>query len=130
MPICFTGRGRLTEALRLRVKDLDFAYQQIIVRDGKGGKDRATVLPKKLIEPLKRQLIVAQKIHERDLALGFGRVEMPFALERKYPNAEREWMWQYIFPVKIYEQKSAHRRDRTTSSKRSEFTKTFSAGGH
>jgi integron integrase len=84
------GSGlRLTEALRLRVKDLDFAYQQIIVRDGKG-KDRATVLPKKLVEPLKRQLTVAQKIHERDLALGFGRVKMPFALERKYPNAERE----------------------------------------
>lgn len=95
------GAGlRLSEALRLRVKDIDFAYKQIIVRDGKGGKDRITVLPEIAVEPLKRQLTEAKKIHERDLALGLGRVEMPFALDRKYPNAEREWIWQYVFPSK------------------------------
>ena len=95
------GSGlRLTEALRLRVKDVDFSYKQIIVRDGKGGKDRITVLPEKAVEPLKRQLFEVKKIHERDLTLGVGKVEMPFALDRKYPNAEREWIWQYIFPSK------------------------------
>ena len=95
------GAGlRLTEALRLRVKDLDFSYKQITVRDGKGGKDRITVLPEIVIELLKQQLIEAKKIHERDLTLGLGQVEMPFALDRKYPNARREWKWQYVFPSK------------------------------
>ena len=96
------GSGlRLIEALRLRVKDLDFSYKQITVRDGKGGKDRTTVLPEKLIEPLKTHLLEVKKIHECDLKIGLGKVEMPFALARKYPNAEREWRWQYIFPSKI-----------------------------
>lgn len=95
------GAGlRLVEALRLRVKDLDFGFRQIIVRNGKGGKDRFTVLPNKLIEPLQKQLLAAEKLHERDLQHGLGRVEMPFALARKYPNAETEWGWQYIFPSK------------------------------
>lgn len=95
------GSGlRLIEALRLRVKDLDFGYGQITVRDGKGGKDRFTVLPAKLIEPLKKQLQFAQKLHEQDLRRGLGRVEMPFALERKYPNARIEWGWQFVFPSK------------------------------
>lgn len=95
------GSGlRLSEALRLRVKDLDFGYRQIIVRDGKGGKDRLTVMPTKLIEPLQKQLGTARKIHEQDLRRGLGRVEMPFALSRKYPNAESEWAWQYVFPSK------------------------------
>lgn len=99
------GSGlRLTEALRLRVKDLDFEYKQIIVRDGKGGKDRVTVLPEKLIEPLQKQLAEAKAIHERDLKIGSGRVEMPFALAAKYPNAEAEWRWQYVFPSKSLSQ--------------------------
>jgi integron integrase len=93
------GSGlRLMEGLRLRVKDLDFGYRQITVRDGKGAKDRFTVLPGILIEPLQKQLSKAKKIHEQDLRRGFGRVEMPFALARKYPNAETEWAWQYVFP--------------------------------
>jgi integron integrase len=95
------GSGlRLTEALRLRVKDLDFGYRQITVRDGKGGKDRFTVLPIKLIEPLQKQLERVKKLHDEDLGRGLGRVEMPFALARKYPNAESEWCWQYVFPSK------------------------------
>jgi len=86
------GAGlRLQEALRLRVKDLDFGFKQIVVRDGKGGKDRFTVLLTKLIEPLQKQLVMAEKLHKQDLRRGLGRVEMPFALARKYPNAEKEW---------------------------------------
>jgi integron integrase len=95
------GAGlRLQEALRLRVKDLDFGFKQIVVRDGKGGKDRFTVFPVKLIEPLQKQLQFAQKLHEKDLRSGLGRVDMPFALARKYPDAEKEWAWQYVFPSK------------------------------
>ena len=95
------GSGlRLIEALRLRVKDLDFGFKQIIVRDGKGGKDRFTVLPTTLIEPLQKQLQTAQKLHELDLRSGLGKVEMPFALARKYPKAAKEWAWQYVFPSK------------------------------
>lgn len=95
------GSGlRLIEALRLRVKDLDFGYRQITVRDGKGAKDRFTVLPNILIEPLQKQLETAKKLHEQDLRRGLGKVEMPFALARKYPNAQSEWTWQYIFPSK------------------------------
>ncbi|CAA9386498.1 MAG: Integron integrase IntIPac [uncultured Pyrinomonadaceae bacterium] len=93
------GAGlRLIEALRLRVKDLDFGFKQIIVRSGKGGKDRFTILPTKLIEPLQEQLRIARKLHEADLRRGLGRVEMPFAFERKYPNAQTEWGWQFVFP--------------------------------
>lgn len=95
------GSGlRLIETLRLRVKDLDFGYRQITVRDGKGGKDRFTVLPKKLIEPLQKQIEKAKKIHDEDLRRGLGRVEMPYAIARKYPNAETEFVWQYVFPSK------------------------------
>lgn len=95
------GSGlRLIEALRLRVKDLDFGFRQIVVRDGKGGKDRFTVMPAKLIEPLQKQLEFARKLHEQDLRRGLGRVEMPFALARKYPKAESEWIWQFVFPSK------------------------------
>jgi integron integrase len=95
------GAGlRLTEALRLRVKDLDFGYNQIVVRDGKGAKDRFTVMPEKLIEPLRKQLAEAKAIHERDLNIGLGQVEMPFALAKKYPNAASDWNWQYVFPSK------------------------------
>lgn len=95
------GAGlRLREALRLRVKDVDFGFKQITVRDGKGGKDRLTVLPEKLVEPLRKQLTESKAIHERDLKIGLGRAEMPFALAKKYPNAETEWKWQYVFPSK------------------------------
>ncbi len=93
------GAGlRLTECLRLRVKDADFGNHQIIVRDGKGFKDRVTVLPDQTIVPLKSHLKLVKLQHERDLSLGFGSVEMPYALARKYPSAEKEWIWQWIFP--------------------------------
>jgi integron integrase len=93
------GSGlRLMECVRLRVKDLDFDYEQIVVRDGKGQKDRVTVLPASLKEHLKRHLEKVKALHEADLKAGFGRVYLPFALKRKYPNADREWAWQYIFP--------------------------------
>lgn len=94
------GAGlRLMEALRLRVKDLEFEYKQIIVREGKGAKDRVTVLPEKLIAPLKDHLARVRLLHAEDLRLGFGMVYLPFALDRKYPNAETEWAWQYVFPA-------------------------------
>jgi integron integrase len=93
------GSGlRLMECLRLRVKDIDFDYRQIIVRDGKGAKDRLTLLPASLLEPLHRHLERVKRLHEVDLKDGYGKVYLPFALERKYPNASREWAWQYIFP--------------------------------
>lgn len=94
------GAGlRLLEGLRLRVKDLDFEYQQITVRDGKGAKDRVTVLPEKIITPLKEHLARVRLLHEEDLRLGFGEVYLPYALDRKYKNAATEWIWQYIFPA-------------------------------
>jgi len=94
------GSGlRLMEAIRLRVKDLDFAQHQIIVRDGKGEKDRVTVLPDSLITPLQEHLQRVKLIHQRDLAKGYGSVYLPYALARKYPNADREWIWQYVFPA-------------------------------
>jgi len=93
------GSGlRLIEGLRLRVKDVDFAQQQIVVRDGKGGKSRVTMLPASVAAELRDHLVGAQRQHQRDLSRGFGAVNLPFALERKYPNANREWIWQYVFP--------------------------------
>jgi integron integrase len=93
------GSGlRLMECVRLRIKDVDFAYAQITVRDGKGGKDRVTMLPVNLAEPLQRYLAKTKLQHDQDLADGFGCVHLPFALARKFPNAEREWAWQYVFP--------------------------------
>ena len=93
------GSGlRLIEALRLRVKDIDFAQQQIIVRDGKGSKSRVTMLPSSVAAELRDPLVAVQRQHQRDLSRGFGAVALPFALERKYPNANREWIWQYVFP--------------------------------
>lgn len=89
---------RLMEAMRLRVLDIDFDFRQIIVRNGKGGKDRSTVLPDSLIESLQGQLAHAKRIHQLDLSEGFGCVYLPYALARKYPNACREWRWQYVFP--------------------------------
>ncbi|MEK6325231.1 MAG: integron integrase [Acidobacteriota bacterium] len=93
------GAGlRLTECLRLRVKDIDFGYSQIVVRDGKGGKDRVTVLPNSVKEALKNHLQKVKTLHVRDLLDGCGRTTLPFALDRKYPNAASEWGWQYVFP--------------------------------
>ena len=86
------------EVMRLRVQDVDFDYRQIIVRQGKGGKDRVTVLPTSLIEPLEIQMAQAKRTHDFDLMEGFGCVYLPYALAKKYPNACREWRWQYIFP--------------------------------
>jgi integron integrase len=93
------GTGlRLMECLTLRVQDLDFDKHQIIVRNGKGAKDRATMLPSSLEAPLREQLARVQKIHAGDLALGFGRVELPGSLDRKYPSAPTDWKWQWLFP--------------------------------
>ena len=93
------GSGlRLMECVRLRVKDIDFELAQITIRDAKGGKDRVTMLPVNLAEPLKRHLIRIKAQHEQDLEDGFGSVHLPFALSRKLPNAARAWAWQYVFP--------------------------------
>jgi len=94
------GSGlRLMECLRLRVKDLDFDYHQIVVREGKGEKDRVTMLPRALRSALEVQLAVTKLAHERDLEAGCGEVYLPYALERKYPQANKEWGWQYLFPA-------------------------------
>ena len=94
------GTGlRIMEAMRLRVKDVEFARREIVVRDGKGHKDRITMLPVKLAVPLCDQLERARELHRVDLEDGFGAVWLPFALARKYPDAAREWAWQYVFPA-------------------------------
>jgi integron integrase len=93
------GSGlRLMECVRLRVKDVDFELAQITVRDAKGGKDRVTMLPLNLAEPLRRHLVRVKAQHEHDIDDGFGSVHLPFALDRKFSNAAREWRWQYVFP--------------------------------
>ena len=93
------GSGlRIMEALRLRVKDVDFANREILVREGKGFKDRVTMLPASLVEPLKTHLLKVQALHQDDLSIGHGEVFMPMALDRKYPTAGRDWSWQYCFP--------------------------------
>src|SRR6267154_5328107 len=93
------GSGlRLMECVRLRVKDVDFGYARITVRDGKGGKDRVTMLPVNLAAQLKRHLQKVKAQHEEDLEDGGGEVYLPEALSRKYPNAPKEWIWQYVFP--------------------------------
>lgn len=94
------GSGlRLMECLRLRVKDIDFNLSQIIVRDGKGEKDRITMLPARVRGGLIRHLRKVKIVHEEDLAAGCGAVYLPYALARKYPNAAKEWGWQYVFPA-------------------------------
>ncbi len=94
------GSGlRLLEALRLRVKDVEFDSGQIIVRDGKGEKDRVTVLPETIREPLLEHLRGVWRLHQQDLKAGSGRVQLPYALAVKYPNAGREWCWQFVFPA-------------------------------
>lgn len=93
------GSGlRLMEALRLRTKDIDFDYRAIVVRNGKGGKDRVVTLPQELVSPLKLQLEQAGFLHRKDIADGYGRVELPYALSRKWPGAETDPQWQYVTP--------------------------------
>ncbi len=94
------GSGlRLMECLRLRVKDVDFHYRTITVRDAKGEQDRITILPESLVEPLQDHLRIVKRTHEEDLAKGYGAVYLPYALERKVPHASTEWGWQYVFPA-------------------------------
>lgn len=93
------GSGlRLNECVQLRVQDIDFGQRQIIVREGKGEQDRVTMLPNQLAVPLQEYLRWRKRMHEEDLARGYGSVYLPYALERKYPNAHREWVWQFVFP--------------------------------
>lgn len=93
------GTGlRQAECLQLRVKDLDFAQNQLIVRDTKGRESRVTMLPISLIEELQFHLQIVKRQHQQDLEKGYGSVYLPFALERKYKNADREWIWQFVFP--------------------------------
>ncbi len=93
------GAGlRLRECLKLRVKDIDFDYRQILIRDAKGGKDRVTMLPQSAIEPLQRHLTRVKALHERDVSGGHGDVELPDAIARKYPRAPYEWGWKFVFP--------------------------------
>jgi integron integrase len=94
------GAGlRLQECLQLRVKDIDFQYRQIVVRQGKGAKDRTTMLPFSLVEPLQQHLLRVKAVHDRDLRDGLAPVYLPDALDRKYPMAGKEWGWQYVFPA-------------------------------
>ncbi len=93
------GAGlRQAECLRLRIKDVDFAYRQVVVRGGKGGKDRVTMLPENTVQPLQSHLGRVRALHRRDLAEGYGEVTLPDALARKYPRAGRQWGWQFVFP--------------------------------
>lgn len=94
------GSGmRVMEGARLRVKDIDFERCELIVREGKGNKDRVTMLPQSLVAPLKLHLARVKALHKEELSVGLGEVYMPFALSRKYPSAGREWHWQYVFPA-------------------------------
>lgn len=93
------GAGlRVSECLQLRVQEIDFARREILVREGKGGKDRRTMLPEALAGPLGEHLKQVKAIHDRDLADGWGQVPLPGALDRKYPNASKDWRWQWVFP--------------------------------
>ena len=93
------GSGlRLNEALQLRVKDLDFAQQQIIVRDSKGMESHVTMLPRNVVEQLQEHLQIVKRLHQQDLTRGYGEAHFPFALGKKYSNAAKEWIWQYVFP--------------------------------
>lgn len=90
---------RVLEGLRLRVKDVEFSRREIVIREGKGFRDRVTMLPASIVADLQRYLVRMKMLHDRDVESGYGKVYLPYALERKYPNAAREWMWQYIFPA-------------------------------
>jgi integron integrase len=112
MVMLLYGAGlRLKECLELRVKDIDFATNQIVVRSGKGDKDRHTMLPAAVKEPLAKHLEIIKEQHRRDLERGLGRVVLPNALDRKYPNAGKEWGWQWVFPA------TSHYTDRATGGK-------------
>ena len=97
--VMYGGGLRVMECMRLRVKDIDFENHQVIVRDGKGENDRFTILPDSLISPLQLHLRYVKSLHEKDLADGHGSVHLPNALERKYKNADKDWIWQYLFPA-------------------------------
>jgi integron integrase len=100
MALLLYGSGlRVMECLRLRIKDVDFGYGQIVVRCGKGAKDRITVLPKNAVEPLRKQFAMSRVLHEADRRLAIPGVELPWALERKYPAAGSEWGWFWVFPA-------------------------------
>jgi integron integrase len=113
MVMLLYGAGlRLMECLQMRVKDIDFTTNQIVVRAGKGDKDRHTMLPVAVKEPLAKHLDLIKRQHQCDLERGLGRVALPNALDRKYPNAGKEWGWQWVFPA------TSHYTDRTTGEKR------------
>jgi integron integrase len=113
MALLLYGAGlRLMECCRLRIKDLDFSQAEIVVRSGKGNKDRHTPLPSTLRDPLLHHLRLVKAQHEDDLKAGLGRVSLPNALERKYPNADKEWGWQWVFPA------TSHFTDRVTGERR------------
>jgi integron integrase len=96
--LLYGGGLRLMEALRLRVKDLDFERGELTVRQGKGDKDRITTLPQVIVRPLQEHLRRVHAIHQGDLSDGYGRVELPHALARKFPKANQDWLWQFVFP--------------------------------
>jgi integron integrase len=113
MAMLLYGAGlRLMECCRLRIKDIDFSQNQILVRAGKGDKDRHTMLPAAIKQPLLRHLDAVKRQHDQDLEKSLGRVALPNALERKYPNAGKEWGWQWVFPA------TSHFKDRLTGEKR------------
>jgi integron integrase len=113
MAMFLYGAGlRVMECCRLRVKDIDFAQNQLVVRAGKGDKDRFTTLPASIIQPIQRHLETVRRQHQDDLLKGLGSVELPDALSRKYPNASKEWGWQWVFPA------TSHYTDRETGEKR------------
>ncbi|MDR2012674.1 MAG: integron integrase [Rhodanobacter sp.] len=96
------GTGmRLLECLRLRVKDVELARREILIREGKGNKDRVTILPENLVLPLRKHLVRVKVLHDADIAAGFGEVYLPDALTRKYPRAARHWGWQWVFPSPV-----------------------------
>jgi integron integrase len=97
--LMYGGGLRLMETMRLRVKDVDFDNHQIVVRDGKGENDRFTILPDSLVQPLQFHLEYVKALHQKDIVDGFGSVYLPHALDRKYPNANNDWIWQYVFPA-------------------------------
>jgi integron integrase len=113
MAMLLYGAGlRLMECCRLRVKDVDFSQNQIVIRDGKGGKDRHTMLPATVKEVLYKHMQTVKRLHDEDLKQGLGRVTIPNALDRKYPNAPREWGWQWVFPA------TSHYTDRINGERR------------
>ena len=105
---------RIMECLRLRVQDVDFKWREILIRDGKGAKDRVTMMPGLLSPNLQMHLDKAKALHDADLKQGYGAVYLPYALERKYPKAAREWIWQYVSPKPT---KSIQSPPRLSSSK-------------